>query len=192
VKTTMVMKGLMVLVMGLAVLTAGGCLGGDKNFTSSASAAPAGQPAAAARTDVGPKVGNQAPDFTLKTLAGATVHLSDYRGEPVFVNFWASWCPPCKAEMPDIEKSYEKHEDEGYVFLGINNAEDPATVSNFVHQQNHYSWTFVLDPDGKAANAYYVDGIPASFFVDRNGIIRDYKLGQMSGPELESKLSRIK
>ncbi|MCL4533929.1 MAG: TlpA family protein disulfide reductase [Bacteroidetes bacterium] len=191
-KTT-VIKGLMLLVMGLAVLTAGGCLGGDKNFTSSASAAPAGQAAGATHPNVGTKIGDQAPDFTLKTLdGGTTIHLSDYRGKPVFVNFWASWCPPCKAEMPDIEQSYQKHKDEGYVFLGINNAEDPATVSNFVHQQNHYSWTFVLDPNTKAADAYYVDGIPASFFVDRNGIIRDTKVGEMSGPELESKLAKIK
>ena len=123
-KATMSIKGLMLLVMGLAVLTTGGCLGGDKNFTSSASAAPASQAAGTAHPDVGTKIGNQAPDFTLKTLDGATIHLSDYRGKPVLVNFWASWCPPCKAEMPDIEQSYQKHKDEGYVFLGIDNAED--------------------------------------------------------------------
>ncbi len=191
-KTATSIKGLLVAAIGLAVLTTAGCMGGDQNFTSSAAAAPAGQSAGAAHANVGTRIGDQAPDFTLKTLDGNTIHLSDFRGKPVFVNFWASWCPPCKAEMPDIEQSYEKHKAEGYVFLGINNAEDPTTVDNFVHKQNRYTWTFVLDPDTKAADAYFVDGIPASFFIDRNGIIRDTKVGQMSGPELESKLAEIK
>lgn len=139
-----------------------------------------------------PQTGFPAPNFTLKTPQGETYQLSDLRGKGVLVNLWATWCPPCKAEMPDIEQSYEKHKAEGYVFLGINNAEDPTTVENFVHKQNHYTWTFVLDPDTKAADAYFVDGIPASFFIDRDGIIRDTKVGQMSGPELESKLAKIK
>jgi peroxiredoxin len=183
-------KGLLMLVMGLAVLTVGGCLGSNRNFTSSAS--PAGQPTSSARADVGPDVGKQAPDFTVKTLDGATLHLSDFRGSPAMINFWATWCPPCKVEMPDIEKSYQSHKGEGLVILGIDMAEDAATVSNFVRQQNHYSWTFILDPDSKASDAYNVDGIPASFFIDRDGVIRDYKLGAMSGAELESKLSKIK
>jgi cytochrome c biogenesis protein CcmG/thiol:disulfide interchange protein DsbE len=189
-RAVLVGKGLLLLAMGVAVLTSGGCLGSDRNFSTAAAPASISGTPIRVGGSVGPKVGNQAPDFALKSLDGDTVRLSDLRGKPVIVNFWATWCPPCKEEMPDIEKSYQKHKDEGYIFLGVDMKEDAATVRAFV--QNRYTWTFLLDPEGAAANAYYVTGVPETYFIDRDGIVRDAKIGAMSYAELESRLARIK
>ncbi len=167
-------------------------LGGDRDFASSAGAATRstaqeGQ----ARGGGDPRVGNAAPDFTLKTLEGQTVRLSDLRGKPVVLNFWATWCPPCRQEMPDLEKAYQKYKDQGIVFLGVDMKEDEATVQEFI-QKNGYHWTFVLDPAAQAANAYLVSAIPSTFFIDADGVIRDLQLGAMSGGLLEAKLSKIR
>lgn len=184
-------RGMLLLVLGLAMLSLAGCVGSDRNFTPSAAAPPSGQTNAPVRVSTGPRVGNQAPDFVLKDVDGATVRLSDFRGKPVMVNFWASWCPPCKEEMPDIEKSYQRHKGEGYVFLGVDMKEDVKTVKDFVTRYG-YTWTFLLDPDSQAINTYFVSGVPETFFIDRDGVIRDYKIGAMSASMIESSLAKIK
>ncbi len=182
-----------VLLLGLAMLTASGCFGGSRNFTPGATSAEAAtQPKSthSARPDVGPKVGNQAPDFNLKSLDGKSVRLSDFRGKPVLVNFWATWCPPCREEMPTLEKAYQKYRDQGVVFLGIDKQEDAETVRKFV-SQNGYSWTFLLDSDDQVGRSYYVSAIPTSFFIDRQGIVRDIYLGSMNPALLDAKLAKI-
>ncbi len=187
-------KALPALLVGLAMLTVAGCFGGSRNFTAgaaAAAAAPASQSSTSARPDVGIRVGNLAPDFTLKTLDGQTVKLSDYRGKPVLVNFWATWCPPCRQEMPDLEKAYQKYKDQGMVFLGIDMQEDQGTVKNFV-QQNGYHWTFAIDADSRVADTYQASAIPTSYFVDKNGIIRDTQIGAITPSLLEAKLSKIR
>ena len=191
-KATTSIKGLMVLVLGLAVLTTAGCMGGDKNFTSSAAAAPAGQTAGVAHANVGTRIGDQAPDFTLKTLDGNTIHLSDFRGKPVFVNFWASWCPPCKAEIPDIEKFYEKYKGKVTV-LGVNLTfnDKMSDIVNLL-QADHATYPVLLDEDNShpVTDTYHVDGIPASFFVDKNGVIRDVYVGEMDLQMMEDSISK--
>ncbi|MGE5618840.1 MAG: TlpA family protein disulfide reductase [Sphingomonadaceae bacterium] len=190
-------QGVPALLLGLAMLTVVGCFGGSRNFTPGVggevltAAQPAGGPSSgAARPDVGPRVGNLAPDFSLKGLDGQTVRLSELRGKPVLVNFWATWCPPCRQEMPDLEKVYQRYRDEGVVFLGVNKEEDAETVRKFV-EQNRYSWTFLLDSDGKVGNSYWVSGIPTSYFVDREGIVRDIHIGILNVSLLEAKLGKI-
>ncbi len=180
-------KGILMLVVSLVVLTAAGCMGGNRNFAPGTEAgATSGDPANTARW-----AGKEAPNFALKDLNGNIVQLSDLRGKPVLINFWATWCPPCKEEMPYIERAFQKYKDQGWVFLGLDMKEDAATVSKFV-KDGKYSWTFLLDSEGHAANSYLVTGVPESYLVDRNGLVQDFKIGGMTYQEFDSKLSKIK
>ena len=137
---------------------------------------------------VGINVGEIAPDFTLLDLDGNEVGLSEFRGEVVFVNFWATWCPPCRAEMPDIESLYQEYKDKGVVVIGIDIGESEATVRQFV-QQGGYSWTFVLDSTGAVAANYNIRAIPTSFFIDREGVIQAVNTGAMTKRGMEAALA---
>ena len=187
-------KGLFALLIGISLVATAGCLGGSRNFTPAAGMAS--QPGGASvggstLPDVAPRVGNRAPDFALRSLDGRTIRLSELRGKPVMVNFWASWCPPCRNEMPAFEKAYQRYRSQGMEFLGVDVQEDAETVRKFV-QENGYSWLFLLDSDGKVSRSYQVSGVPTTFFIDREGIIRDLQIGELSEAALESKLAKIK
>jgi peroxiredoxin len=114
--------------------------------------------------------GSQAPDFTLETLDGETVTLSDFRGKVVFLNFWASWCPPCRAEMPSMERLNEVFDGRDFVMLAVNVEQDPASVRQFLEQNSH-SFTVLLDPDQKAQRLYQVYRFPESFLIDKQGMV---------------------
>ena len=174
--------GIVILMVSLAVLTAAGCMGGSRNFQAGAQSTDSGTARWA---------GKEAPNFALKDLQGNIVQLSDFRGKPVLINFWASWCPPCKEEMPAIEKAYQKYKDQGWVFLGLDMKEDAATVSKFV-KDGKYSWTFLLDSNGTAANSYLVTGVPETYLIDSKGLVQDFKIGGMTYSEFDSKLAKIK
>ncbi|RME43324.1 MAG: hypothetical protein D6796_13255 [Caldilineae bacterium] len=120
-----------------------------------------------------------APDFTLVTLEGETVHLRDYRGQVVLVNFWASWCPPCVAELPAIHAFYQAHRQEGFVVLAVNAEEGAATVQNFV-QREGFTFPVLLDAHGGVMNRYGVRALPTTFIVDRQGNIRYVHRGEIS------------
>jgi len=130
-----------------------------------------------------------APDFTLKDLDGNTVRLSDLRGKVVFLNFWATWCPPCRAEMPDIEKVHRKYRDQDVVVLGIDLRESASTVRPFV-EDGGYTWAFLLDTTGEVGSMYRVGAIPTSFFIDKKGIIRAVTIGGMTAATMEAKLAQ--
>ena len=120
-------------------------------------------------------IGKKAPDFTLQTLTGERFNLAEQRGRPVFLNFWATWCSPCLAEMPDIEKLQQTLGD-SILIVGID--DEPAdTVREFV-QNRGYTWTFVLDPDNEVARTYNVSVIPTSVFIDAKGVIVRKFVGQ--------------
>jgi peroxiredoxin len=133
-----------------------------------------------------PQKGFLAPDFILKTPAGESVKLSDLRGQAVLVNLWATWCPPCRAEMQTIEKIYAEYKDQGFMVLGVNMTyqDDPAAVMPFVAEQG-LSFPILLDETGEMANDYQLRSLPSSFFVDRNGIINEVVIG---GPMAEALL----
>ena len=135
-----------------------------------------------------PKIGRPAPDFTLVDLNGNEVTLSDFRGKTVFINFWATWCPPCRAEMPEIEAIYQKYKDKGVVVIGVDILEPEDVVRQFV-EQGGYSWTFVLDATGAVSDDYKVTAIPISFFIDREGIIQAVNIGAMTKRDMEIKLA---
>ncbi len=140
------------------------------------------------KLEAAPAVGHPAPDFALKDLDGNTVRLSDLRGKVVFINFWATWCPPCRAEMPEIEALHQEYKDKGVLVLGVDIAESENTVRQYI-QQGGFSWTIVLDSTGEVARDYQIAAIPTSFFLDKEGIIRAVKVGAMTKREMEDKLA---
>ena len=135
-----------------------------------------------------PEIGRLAPDFTLVDLEGNQVSLSDFRGKTVFVNFWASWCPPCRAEMPEIEAVYQEYKDRGVVVIGVDIRETEDVVRQFV-EQGGYSWIFILDATGAVSNDYRITAIPTSFFIDKDGIIQVVAIGAMTKRAMETKLA---
>ena len=128
--------------------------------------------------EVGTEVGKRAPEFTLEDLNGNPVSLSDYQGQKIFLNFWASWCPPCRAEMPDMQKLHEE-EYEDFVILAVNIGETKATAVNFM-MQNNINFKVLLDSDKEIAREYLVRGIPTSYFIDKNGVIFNKTSGTIS------------
>jgi thiol-disulfide isomerase/thioredoxin len=148
----------------------------------------AGKGAQAIQLEPAPKVGHLAPDFVLKDLDGNTIRLSDLRGKMVFINFWATWCPPCRAEMPEIEAVHQEYKDKGVVVLGVDISEPESTVRQYV-QQGGFSWPIVLDSTGKVARDYQIAAIPTSFFLDREGVIRAVNVGAMTSRAMEEKLA---
>ena len=141
----------------------------------------------------GPDIGKLAPDFQLDNLDGQSVSLSEFWGKPVLVNFWASWCPPCRSEMPFIQDTFtdKKWVDEELVVLAIDIGESPSTVSEFAKE---YGLTFhiLLDVARDVSLEYYVRAMPTTFFIDRGGIIREIRIGPFSSmTEIERSLRKI-
>lgn len=118
------------------------------------------------------KVAIMAPDFALPDLSGRTIHLSEFKGKPILLNFWATWCPPCRTEMPSLERAYQDYKGKGLVVLTINiDQRSPSRVEAFVKE---YSLTFpiLLDPEWTAAEAYRVFGrVPTTYLINRAGEI---------------------
>ena len=138
-----------------------------------------------------PVVNASAPDFTVQTLDGESVTLSDLRGNPVFLNFWTTWCAPCVAELPDIQEVHEEKSVEGLIVLAINIQQGESTVGAFI-ESNGYSFEVGLDASGAIAQAYEVTSIPATFLIDSEGIIRSKKVGMFtSKAEIITELEKI-
>ena len=137
------------------------------------------------------QVGELAPDFQLPNLEGQSVSLSDFRGEPVLVNFWASWCGPCRYEMPFIQEVYEEWSASGLVMLAINQGESLSTVNDFM-QSGNYSFPVLLDISQDVALEYNIWGMPTTFLIDEDGVIQAIKIGPfLSKTEIETMLSEI-
>lgn len=133
-----------------------------------------------------PQKGFLAPDFTLETLDGETVTLSDLRGQVVIVNLWATWCGPCRLEMPAFKKAYEEYKDRGLVILAVNSTSQDtvSAVETFVAEYQ-LSFTVLMDYKGVAARLYKLSALPTTFFIGRDGVIRRAVVG---GPLAESTL----
>ena len=139
---------------------------------------------------VAPMVGARAPDFTASTLDGETITLDELRGQPVILNFWATWCGYCRYQMPFLQAAFEEKGHE-VKFIGINLRESRDKVQQFVEGEG-VGFTIALDVDGVVANSYNVRPIPATFFLDEQGIIKEIKIGAfMSQAELMAVLEDI-
>jgi len=130
-------------------------------------------------SEEGLEVGNTAPDFKLPTLEGETIQLSDLRGERVMINFWATWCPPCRAEMPDMQKF---HENKDVNILAVNLTETEGSLINIQNFVNDYDLTFPIlkDENTEVANTYQIQPIPTTFMVDSKGVIQFKAFGAMN------------
>jgi thiol-disulfide isomerase/thioredoxin len=110
----------------------------------------------------------KAQNFALKDLNGNVVHLEDYRGKVIFLNFWTTWCPACLVEMPSMEKLYKEFKDKGFIILAVDMQEDMETVEKF-KKKFKLSFPILLDEEGVVASYYGVKAIPATYFIDRTG-----------------------
>ncbi len=138
------------------------------------------------------ETGRAAPDFVLTTLDGGRVRLSDLRGKNVLVNFWATWCGPCRAEMPELVKTYHEQKANGLEILAVDLQEQDAKVRDFADE---FAMTFpvLMDRTGEVAEAYGVRGagLPATMFIDRQGVVRVIKIGAMTGEFLRARLAEL-
>lgn len=128
-------------------------------------------------------IGSTAPDFKLTTLDGGMVELSKLRGKPVFIDFWATWCGPCRRALPHTQKLAEKYGKDAYI-LAINLKEDKETVRKFL-VQNNYTFTVPMDTNGAVGTAYRVRGIPHFVLIDAEGKVQFVQIGY--GPGIEQK-----
>ena len=138
---------------------------------------------------LGVRVGELAPDFQLQNLDGQATSLSYIRGRPVMLNFWATWCGPCRHEMPYLQQIHEEWS--GIVLLTINIGESPARVREFL-QTNNLSMPVLLDTTSDVAQKYDITGIPTTFFIDKDGIIQEKIVGSFPNKEaIEQHLGKI-
>lgn len=135
-----------------------------------------------------------APDFTVQDANGNTVSFSDFKGKPVVLNFWASWCPPCKAEMPDYEKMYQQYSNKGVVFLMVNmtdgSRETTATAKQFL-KDSKYTFSAYFDVKSNAADMYGISSIPDSIFIDKNGKIANAYEGMIDTATMKNNIETI-
>ena len=193
---TVKLGGVLLILMGIMMLT--GWMNSVTGYLSG------GETAAVEETE--PEVSGQetaeepaeaeavaAPDFTLTDQYGVAHTLSDYRGKVVFLNFWATWCPPCRAEMPDIQKLYESYggaEDAEVVILavatpGVGGEQDEAGVIAFL-DENGYTYPVAMDPTGQVLSDYGISAFPTTFMIDASGNVFGYVPGAMSGEIMQS------
>lgn len=146
------------------------------------------QPLTAQRERQIPQSGQKFPDFTLESLDGEKITLSELANQPIVINFWATWCDPCKEEMPLFEAIYS--ENSGIVVLGINYNEPANIIRRFV-QERGITFPILLDADGKLAERFQVFGFPTTYFIDRDGILRGIYVGQLNEQLILSYLEEI-
>lgn len=133
-----------------------------------------------------PKEGFLAPDFSLQAATGEAYRLSDLRGQVVLVNIWASWCSPCRQEMPAMQAAYETYKDSGFTILAVNAThQDSQTQASLLATELGLTFPILYDTEGEVSRKYQVHALPSSFFVDREGRIHEVVIG---GPMAESLL----
>lgn len=142
-------------------------------------------------TGPAPALGSPAPDFEVPLLGGGTFKLSEHRGHVVWINFWATWCPPCRVEMPDIEKVWREEQGSDLAVVAVDFAEGTQPVADFVKKLG-LTFPIGLDPYGRIATNYRVAGLPSHFLVDREGILREIRIGLMSAATMREKLQQLR
>ncbi|MEA2622620.1 MAG: cytochrome c biosis protein CcmG, thiol:disulfide interchange protein DsbE [Chloroflexota bacterium] len=137
-----------------------------------------------------PLLDKPAPDFQLARLDGTLVRLSGYRGRPVIVNFWASWCIPCRDEFPEFVAARAQHAQDGLEILGIVHLDGADAAAGFARERGA-DWPLLLDPKDEAWKAYQGIGVPSTYFIDREGVVRATSLGPVSAAALPIQLAKI-
>ena len=166
-----------------------GCSGGQSNDTSSGK--KSGKRSSALHQEMA--IGSEAPDFTAKLNNGEAFTLSDKKGQVILLNFWATWCPPCKAEMPDIQKLYEKSSTEGedaVIVLGVaapNMGQEGSEeeIAAFMEEKG-YTYPVLMDTEGELFASYGIMSFPTTFMIDRDGNVFGYVSGMLSADMMDS------
>ena len=140
--------------------------------------------------ETGIDVGQLAPEFELRTPEGETIRLSDLRGKPVWVNFWAPWCPACRTEMPRLEGFNLEHADNGLVILGVGVRDSPESMRAYAGEVG-VTYPIVVDGIGAVANGYRALALPVHYWVDHDGIVRDWAFGELPPDLLAASLETI-
>jgi peroxiredoxin len=135
-------------------------------------------------------VGRRTPEFTLQDLSGDEIAASSFQGKPVLVNFWATWCAPCREQMPKIQEAQRAFADKGLVVLAINDGESADTARKYI-DEHKYTFRVLLDRDKSVAGKFSVSGIPALFLIDRDGNVRAQYTGYNSALDLREELKKI-
>lgn len=128
------------------------------------------------------KVSEMAPDFTLKSLQGNNLRLEEYRGQVVLLNFWASWCGPCRQEMPILDRIHQRYEDTGFAVLGVNVEGEIAPAQKIVDMTN-VTFPILIDEGQAVSELYELEAMPSTLVIDRNGVVRYVHLGYKAGDE---------
>jgi thiol-disulfide isomerase/thioredoxin len=176
-----VLSGLLIGV-GLGVIILFGLGFGDQLFGG-------GKAAGGGSLADSPFVGSPAPDFQINQLGGQPVRLSDLKGKPVLINFWATWCGPCTAEMPAIQKIYAQYPSQ-FTVLAVNADEPVSDIKSFLKDKG-LTFDILLDPGGKVQSLYRLRGYPTSFFLDADGIVRAEFIGPLSEGQLVDNLKKV-
>ncbi len=177
-----------VLLIGLVVY------GGYDYYRTSSLETGQAVESSGANVERGIQKGQLAPDFSLTDLKGNPVTLSDFKGKKVMVNFWATWCPPCRVEMPHMQKFYEDYKSKDFVIVGVNmttTEENPDNVKAFVEDQR-LTFSIVLDQEGDVLQTYQVVAYPTTYVLDSNGVIREKFQGAINYDIMKDAVSKIK
>lgn len=130
-----------------------------------------------------PHEGFAAPDFELETLDVGRLRLSELRGQVAVVNLWATWCPPCRAEMPALQRLYEDYQGDGLVVLAVNATDQDSEAAARAFVSDHgLTFPVLLDPEGEASRSYALQALPSTYIVDREGVIRKVLIGGPVNP----------
>ncbi len=138
-----------------------------------------------------PEIGQRAPDFAAVNVEGQSVALSDFRGQPVWLNFWGAWCPPCRAEIPDMIQAYDQVSDDGVILMAVS-LEEPSQDAFGYAEQAGMDFTVLSDPDREAIQGKYrVRSFPTHIFIDADGIVREIVTTTMSTQTALNHLNRL-
>jgi cytochrome c biogenesis protein CcmG/thiol:disulfide interchange protein DsbE len=143
-----------------------------------------------ANARAGPLESGTAPDFTLMTFEGGKVTLSELRGQVVVINFWASWCIPCREEAAYLEQTWRKYRDQGVVFIGVDYVDTDSKALAYIDE---FDITYLNGPDmgTRISQRYKIKGVPETFFVDRHGRLRGVVIGPLKPPQLDNKIDNL-
>ena len=142
------------------------------------------------KVQAGPVQSGMAPDFSLTSFDGRTLTLSELRGQVVIINFWASWCPPCREEAAYLEQTWRKYKDKGVIFIGVDWVD---TEKEALAYMKEFDLTYFNGPDigTRIAQAYNIQGVPETFYVAKDGELRGVHIGPLKSPELDDKIDEL-